>query len=99
MKLCVIFMVIVLNSYATLHMISTHLLWSVRLTPSVVLSQVAVAGGFALKTLDNGTVVMRNPSTVHLIPMLDSVLALARCVALRSGQCFSSSQMGGHFSG
>ncbi|KAK2183970.1 hypothetical protein NP493_288g00016 [Ridgeia piscesae] len=41
-------------------------------------TDVAVAGGFALKTLDNGTVVMRNPSTVHLIPMLDSVLALAR---------------------
>ncbi|KAI0243017.1 Exportin-5 [Lamellibrachia satsuma] len=39
---------------------------------------VAVAGGFALRTLDSGTVVMRNPSTVHLIPMLDSVLALAR---------------------
>ena len=56
--------------------------------PSVVLSQVAVAGGFALKTLDNGTVVMRNPSTVHLIPMLDSVLALARWVVTQKWTMF-----------
>ena len=42
-----------------------------------------MAGGFALRTLQNGTVVMRNPFTVHLIPMLDGVLALARSVILK----------------
>ena len=40
--------------------------------------QEAKAGGFVTRIQENGTVVFQNPAAAYIIPMLDTVLGLAR---------------------